>query len=439
MRHNQSAIIGQLTYQENHLVHVYISNIEIQITPIQNSLFNSRHDYRIIYQLNNSQYYYDQIMNKYSWKNLSVRTIIGNSLRGYKQYSMYFIYTNFQDCTAELQLVFRIDVPNLVVMTKFDSICPMTQDRIKLFTYSDEALKIQTISFAILTSIVCLIQIFNAIKLIKMQPDENSLNSNTLSFVLIQDVVMCLFSALLFDLYSSWMYILIPCIIFQLIVIILDLQINLLSQQETELNSHRVFKGGIIAFIQLLIITYLLYHIRKSTSLIILNLFLVPQIIETYLKGRRRTFNKTYIFGFLMPRTVIAIYLRGSTLNWLQLKVKYHVVFAVIIVVIIQIAIYYVQCRYGYFLRKIKGHNYFAQASITTLNCAICLNAVQEQQSSQIEEQDPHIKSALEEAQEMNLIMITPCSHQFHPTCLNTWMQINSTCPLCKQQLPQII
>ena len=36
------------------------------------------------------------IISKYSWKNLSTRTIIGNSLRGYKQYSMYLFNTNYK-------------------------------------------------------------------------------------------------------------------------------------------------------------------------------------------------------------------------------------------------------------------------------------------------------------------------------------------------------
>lgn len=46
-------------------------------------------------------------------------------------------------------------------------------------------------------------------------------------------------------------------------------------------------------------------------------------------------------------------------------------------------------------------------------NCPICL--------------DPILES-----EKLNI----PCSHTFHITCINKWKKINTTCPICRQEMP---
>lgn len=34
--------------------------------------------------------------------------------------------------------------------------------------------------------------------------------------------------------------------------------------------------------------------------------------------------------------------------------------------------------------------------------------------------------------------MVTPCSHFFHPQCLQRWMDVKMECPTCRQNLPPL-
>lgn len=36
------------------------------------------------------------------------------------------------------------------------------------------------------------------------------------------------------------------------------------------------------------------------------------------------------------------------------------------------------------------------------------------------------------------VLMITPCGHKFHPSCLKSWMEVKLTCPTCRYTIPPI-
>uniref|UniRef100_A0A663DJG8 cullin-RING-type E3 NEDD8 transferase n=1 Tax=Aquila chrysaetos chrysaetos TaxID=223781 RepID=A0A663DJG8_AQUCH len=37
--------------------------------------------------------------------------------------------------------------------------------------------------------------------------------------------------------------------------------------------------------------------------------------------------------------------------------------------------------------------------------------------------------------QDMQVAVITPCSHFFHAACLRKWLYVQDTCPMCHQQV----
>ncbi|KAJ3692170.1 hypothetical protein LUZ60_012520 [Juncus effusus] len=48
--------------------------------------------------------------------------------------------------------------------------------------------------------------------------------------------------------------------------------------------------------------------------------------------------------------------------------------------------------------------------------CSVCLNMVQEGEKVR---------------------QLTDCKHFFHPECIDTWLYSHSTCPLCRNQVPE--
>lgn len=36
------------------------------------------------------------------------------------------------------------------------------------------------------------------------------------------------------------------------------------------------------------------------------------------------------------------------------------------------------------------------------------------------------------------ILMITPCGHKFHPSCLKSWMEVKLSCPTCRHTIPPL-
>ncbi|KAL8500555.1 hypothetical protein ACS0TY_020219 [Phlomoides rotata] len=76
------------------------------------------------------------------------------------------------------------------------------------------------------------------------------------------------------------------------------------------------------------------------------------------------------------------------------------------------------------FLKKFSGQDRLPAAAIFDENtqsppyCAICLNDIRGGDSYR---------------------KLAECSHSFHSDCIDVWLRSHPTCPLCRNQVPQII
>lgn len=104
-----------------------------------------------------------------------------------------------------------------------------------------------------------------------------------------------------------------------------------------------------------------------------------------------------------------------------------------------------------HFLKKQwKMHDYFQtpqpcydkELSEEDSTCVFCLNSLEEHMQNDEWEKEinnEHIKDYIKEKCHKHNVMVTPCNHSFHSTCLLSWMAIKMECPLCKSSLPSFV
>lgn len=99
-----------------------------------------------------------------------------------------------------------------------------------------------------------------------------------------------------------------------------------------------------------------------------------------------------------------------------------------------QTLILYLQHKYGprFIIPKFlqpKQYNYYQEYKPRDMEeCAICLNSLM-MEPEQLEQD-------LDKVLLIKTLMITPCNHKFHPTCLKNWMDVKLQCPTCRQTIP---
>ncbi|ESP03394.1 hypothetical protein LOTGIDRAFT_137472, partial [Lottia gigantea] len=62
--------------------------------------------------------------------------------------------------------------------------------------------------------------------------------------------------------------------------------------------------------------------------------------------------------------------------------------------------------------------------------------AVEELETRVISPTSPQCAICLAEFEEENESKILPCNHQFHSTCILTWLKQVNSCPECRHELP---
>ncbi|CAD8117069.1 unnamed protein product [Paramecium sonneborni] len=423
LQNQDQLMIGQWTASSDYLVYINVvydnQNMIMQVYPKKHNILHEKHYFRLSYQLLNSSYYFDTVKNHMTWQQIDVIIELQNN----EKHPLTI-------CKATLEM--EVQTQTIILNSKFAEECNITEERVRLFIFSNSVYQLQVFSYTMLIIFISVVQIICSYLYLKSDPSSNQGASMTISIILTQDIFICIFSSLLFDIPRFYYFF--PCLLCQLIAIFWDLKLKAkLTMMERSKKRFLFFQ-----IIEILFVTFLFLKIRHSIELTLLNIFLIPQIIYNFFTGERQRFNKYYI-GAIFPRALLSIYARGCSQNILQLQYRLHVVFVIILILIIQLLIYYCQTKFAWFILKNNQHNYFIKQTDEHLqsDCSICLNNLTQIPDNKLN-QSEYMIQIINQASQNHLLMSTPCNHQFHPSCLSQWMQINLSCPLCKSALPQV-
>ncbi|CAD8054199.1 unnamed protein product [Paramecium sonneborni] len=189
-----------------------------------------------------------------------------------------------------------------------------------------------------------------------------------------------------------------------------------------------------------IILNLILYQLYGNSFYFMLTLAfaLYPQVIHNVRVGQKNyKFNKLYVLGFLSSKLFFYPYVRSCPANVRNMEPDYLFAGLFLIIYLFSLFLLYIQEKYGSrcFIPKFllpKPFRYIKEVIVhDSMECPICLNPLNlspdEMDTKQIN------KSLLQQ------IMVTPCKHEFHPQCLQQWIQIQNKCPQCRRDLPPFI
>ena len=181
-----------------------------------------------------------------------------------------------------------------------------------------------------------------------------------------------------------------------------------------------------ILFHLIMIFLYLIsFHLMSQYPLISIlfsNLFLIPQILRSFLESTRKKNDTKYIITITIYRILFLIYFGMYSDNIVGVVYPKEALIGIVLL-IIQSTIILMQNQYGgrFFVPPSLTHNiynYFGHQVEEGAICSICLNPITESDVQQ------------------RKVMTTPCNHSFHAECLSRWMEDESVCPFCRSPLP---
>ncbi|KAI0244626.1 hypothetical protein L0F63_005597 [Massospora cicadina] len=188
--------------------------------------------------------------------------------------------------------------------------------------------------------------------------------------------------------------------------------------------------------------------------------FWIPQIWRNITRGTSKGLSPTYTVGISATKLAIPLYLFAYPGNVLGLSTETHSwVWYLVAYVAAQILILFSQDWLGprwlvpAFLLP-PTYNYHPILARTNeeepldpshKDCAICMLSLLEPDSSDpstplLHPQTTTYRSSatmsLARFSSSRGLMVTPCQHYFHTSCLDQWMKIKLECPVCRTPLP---
>ena len=182
---------------------------------------------------------------------------------------------------------------------------------------------------------------------------------------------------------------------------------------------------------------------RNSLLLLVVNgLVWVPQIYKNIISKGRNTPDLKFVISMTMTQCFLPLYIRACPNNIFLTKINYLWSLAFVLVILAQIAVLYLQKKFGarFFLpdkyKYWNEYNYYRNLEECDLEdgdteCWICLNLL-----SYLDPDTPNSDQTSRNGYRRIVYMQTPCLHKFHIECLKPWMQQKIKCNKCRADLP---
>jgi len=311
--------------------------------------------------------------------------------------------------------------------------------------------------YSLMVTLMCLGHLFATVQIIKTiahnESDGNRYSLITLCLLTIWDVFMCLF-----HLYNAlttedfFHYFITPAFWFFILSSIFETRLILIVwrvRYYANFNNINEIRRAISVFYlkfygAMLVLLYLGYTFLPSVWFLSLtSAFFIPQIVHNALRGQRYKFDSTYIFLLGAVRVIIPSYVRSCPDSIFRLTPNLTFLEFYIGFLALQILILFLQAKFGsrFFIPSCflpPKYNYYVKIDVeqeTTEEeadaCSICMDSLTEVIVTSS-------TNLLEAKPKQVTIMITPCRHKFHPTCLKQWMEIKLECPFCRAPIPSL-
>ena len=248
-------------------------------------------------------------------------------------------------------------------------------------------------------------------------------------------------------------------IILKVISTLLRNHISSLLDQNPDFNLRKYLIGTYFkAHFTILVTFYASLRFADSPYLYVAwSLALMPQIVNNTMATTRfisSTNNLTCLYVLCM---IVAIYNHYFKYNFFYVKKasgfdSMHL-FQVLFFVIMHVIVITIQEHYSPFfflpiqLKSRFYYNYFRSLKDVLADetqsqkdkvCVICLMGL----DYEVENRDwedtidnDMVKSFIKEVKDTE-VMVTPCNHYYHTSCLIVWMSVKMECPCCKSKLP---
>lgn len=133
----------------------------------------------------------------------------------------------------------------------------------------------------------------------------------------------------------------------------LELKIAMYIWKERYANNAASFRRELYKFyfkfyaLSIVLILLLYNFIYYNSFLVLVSLFLLPQIVHIAKSGQYVDFDHLLVFGLIATRLFLPLYCRGCPENVIEAKPSYVTCLAIVGLFLIQLYIYNLQCVYG--------------------------------------------------------------------------------------------